>query len=64
VYSSESVTNRAYWLGFSAVVADLDWLGGWEARLAAVTSDDVQRVAAQYLTREQQTAGWYVPESE
>ena len=64
VYSGESVTNRAYWLGFAAVVADLDWLGGWEARLAAVTSEDVQRVAAKYLVREQQTVGWYVPESE
>jgi zinc protease len=64
VYSSESVTNRAYWLGFSAVVADLDWLSGWEAQLAGVTSDDVQRVADYYLSREQQTVGWYVPESE
>ncbi len=64
VYSSESVTNRAYWLGFSAVVADLDWLAGWAAQLAAVTSEDVQRVANIYFTREQQTVGWYVPESE
>jgi zinc protease len=64
VYSSESVTNRAYWLGFSAVVADLEWLGSWEECLASVTSQDVQRVATTYLTREQQTVGWYVPESE
>jgi zinc protease len=64
VYSSESVTNRAYWLGFSAVVADLDWLSDWEVQLAGVTSDDVQRVADRYLSREQQTVGWYVPESE
>ena len=64
VYSSESVTNRAYWLGFSAVVADLDWLGAWAERLAAVTTDDVRRAANAYLTRDQQTVGWYVPESE
>jgi zinc protease len=64
VYSSESVTNRAYWLGFSALVADLDWLAGWAENLAAVTSEDVQRVAGTYFTHEQQTAGWYVPESE
>ncbi len=64
VYSGESVTNRAYWLGFAAVVADLDWLDSWETRLAAVTSEDVQRVADTYLVREQQTVGWYVPESE
>jgi zinc protease len=64
VYSSESATNRAYWLGFSAVVADLHWLGGWAARLEAVTSADVQRAAKAYLTRNQQTVGWYVPEFE
>jgi zinc protease len=64
VYSSESVTNRAYWLGFSAVVADLPWLATWAERLAAVTSADVQRVAGVYLTRNHQTAGWYAPESE
>lgn len=64
VYSSESVTNRAYWLGFSAVVANLDWLATWAGRLAQVTSADVQRVATLYLSRDHQTAGWYVPESE
>jgi zinc protease len=64
VYSGESVTNRGYWLGFSAVVADLAWLGNWAQRLEAVTSADVQRVAATYLTHAHQTAGWYVPESE
>jgi zinc protease len=64
VYSSESVTNRAYWLGFSALVADIEWLAGWADSLAAVTSEDVQRVAVTYFSHEQQTAGWYVPESE
>jgi hypothetical protein len=58
------VTNRGYWLGFSSVVADLPWLGSWAECLAAVTSEDVQRVTATYLVREQQTVGWYVPESE
>jgi zinc protease len=60
-YSSESVTNQAYWLGFSAVVADLDWLASWVENLAAVTSDDVQRVAQLYFSRDAQTVGWYVP---
>lgn len=64
VYSSESVTNRAFWLGFSAVVADLNWLATWADSLSAVTSDDVRRVAQLYLKPEQQTVGWYVPQSE
>ncbi len=62
-YSSESVTNRAYWLGFSAVVADTDWFFHWLERLGAVTSEDVQRVARQYFQRQAQTVGWYLPDT-
>lgn len=61
-YSSESVTSQAYWIGFSHIVASLQWLDFWQAHLAAVTSDDVQRVASQYFSPEKQTIGWYVPE--
>lgn len=60
-YSSESVTYQAYWLGFAEVVATGDWLASWPERLAQVTSEDVQRAAAAYFRRAQQTAGWYVP---
>jgi zinc protease len=62
-YSSESVTNQAYWLGFSEVVASLDWFDGWLEQLTAVTSEDVQRVANEYFAPEKQTVGWYVPEA-
>jgi zinc protease len=61
-YSSESVTNQAYWLGFSAVVTSLAWLDSWVDRLAAVTPGDVQRVAQRYFHPSRQTVGWYVPE--
>ncbi len=60
-YSSESVTYQAYWLGFAEVVANTDWLDEWPARLAAVASDDVQRVAQSYFSHEKQTVGWYAP---
>jgi zinc protease len=61
-YSSESVTNQAYWLGFSEIVASVGWLEQWLDNLAAVTVGDVQRVAQSYFTREKQTIGWYVPQ--
>ena len=61
-YSNESVTYQAYWLGFSALVADLDWLNTWVERLTAVTPEDVQRVAKSYFARDKQTVGWYVPD--
>ena len=49
VYSSESVTNHAYWLGFSAVVTDLDWLDSWAETAGGGDLEDVQRVAATYF---------------
>ena len=61
VYSRESVTSAAYWLGFSSIIADPTWLERLLDRLAAVTAEDVQRVAQTYLTETNRTVGWYVP---
>jgi zinc protease len=60
-YSSESVTDQGYWLGFSEVVADVGWFETFLPRLAAVTADDVQRVAQTYLQPKLRTVGWYTP---
>lgn len=60
-YSSESVTDQGYWLGFSEVVADVGWFESFLDDLAAVTAQDVQRVARKYLGRTQRSIGWYVP---
>jgi len=45
-------------------VASLDWLNAWVEQLAAVTPEDVQRVAQQTFARHRQTVGWYVPKGE
>lgn len=60
-YSSESVTDQGYWLGFGEVVADVSWFEGFMDRLAAVTAEDVQRVARTYLKPSLRNVGWYVP---
>ncbi len=60
-YSSESVTNQGFWLGFSSVVADTDWFESFLDRLAAVTVEEVSRVANSYLSRRNRTVGHYVP---
>ncbi len=62
-YSSESVTNQAYWLGFSEMIADSEWFDGWLENLEAVTAEDVQRVAQSWFGRDKQTVGWYMPEA-
>ena len=63
-FSNESVTYQAYWLGFSAVVAEVDWLLNWTEMLTAVSSEDVQRVAATYLRSDASTIGQYHPDPE
>jgi zinc protease len=63
-YATESVTNQAYWLGFSEALADHTWFETYLDRLIRVTAEDVQRVAQKYLTLANQTVGWYVPEDD
>ena len=60
-YGSESITSQAYWLGFSAVVASSAWLNTYLDQIGRVTVEDVRRVAALYLRRDQCTAGHYLP---
>jgi zinc protease len=61
-YSSESVTNQGFWLGYSAVVADTDWFGSFLDRLESVTVEEIQRVANAYLSRSNRTVGHYLAE--
>jgi zinc protease len=63
-YSSESVTDQGHWLGFSEVIATTDWFEGFLGRLAAVTAEDVQRVAGTYLRSSQRNVGWYLPQGD
>ena len=60
-YGSESITNQAFWLGYSEMLADYDWFLTYLDKLAAVTPEDVQRVAQQYLRPNQRVVGVYLP---
>ena len=61
-YSSESITNQAFWLGFSEMFADLEWFEGYLERLEQVTPQEVWRCAQTYLHPDQRTVGFYRPE--
>ena len=63
-YSSESVTNQGFWLGYAAVVADTDWFQTFLDRVEAVTVEEVQRVANDYLSPTNRTVGHYLAQSE
>ena len=60
-YGSESITNQAYWLGFSAMFADYAWFTSYLDRLAEVTPEDVQRAAQVYLRPQNRVTGFYFP---
>lgn len=61
VYSSEGVTNQAYWLGQWNVVDDWRRADAFLQAIRAVSADDVQRVARMYLVPERRTVGWLEP---
>lgn len=60
-YGSETVTNQAFWMGYAEMFATLDWFESYLASLAAVTVDDVQRVARKVLAKRNRIVGFYLP---
>jgi len=60
-YGSESISNQAYWMGFAEMFATVDWFTNYLDRLAAVTPEDVQRLAQTCLRPQNRTLGVYLP---
>ncbi len=60
-YGSESITNQAFWLGYAEMFDEYEWFARYLERLAAVTPEDVQRVAREYLRPQRRVVGIYHP---
>ena len=60
-YGSESITNQAFWLGFTEMFASHEWFESYLDNLAAVTPEDVQRIAQTYLRPQNRVLGIYKP---
>ena len=60
-YGSESITNQAFWMGYSEMFASYDWFVNYLERLAAVAPGDVQRIAQTYLRPQNRVLGVYLP---
>ncbi len=60
-YGGESITNQAFWMGFSEMFANYEWVTGYLEMLEAVTPDEVQRVAQTYLQPKNRLVGIYLP---
>jgi zinc protease len=61
-YGSESISNQAFWMGYVEMFASVDWFNTYLDRLAAVTPQDVQRMAQTCLRSQNRTIGVYLPE--
>ena len=61
VYSSENITNQAFWLGYSEVFATYDWFTHYMDELEKVTPETVQRIAQIYLAPARRVIGTYLP---
>jgi zinc protease len=60
-YGSESISNQAYWMGVAEMFATIDWFTAYLDQLAAVTPEDVQRLAQTCLRPQNRTLGVYLP---
>ncbi len=60
-YGSESITNQAFWMGYSEMFADYEWFETHLDRLSAVTADDVLNIAQKYLVPSNRVVGIYRP---
>ncbi|MEX0788654.1 MAG: pitrilysin family protein [Anaerolineales bacterium] len=61
VYSSESITNQGFWLGYTEMFADYGWFTDYLARIESVTPAMVLSVAQQYLQPARRVVGVYLP---
>lgn len=62
VYGHENITSQAFWMGYAEMVASYGWFEKYLDNLAAVTPQDVQRVAQKYFQPANRVVGIYLPE--
>jgi zinc protease len=63
-YSSENITNQAFWLGYAEIFAHYDWFLNYLEELGKVTTADLLHTAQKYLQPAQRVVGTYIPEGE
>ncbi|MCJ7513011.1 MAG: insulinase family protein [Anaerolineales bacterium] len=63
-FGSESITNQAFWQGYSEMFADHIWFEDYLARIQAVTVEQVVTVAQQVLRQANRVVGVYLPSGE
>jgi zinc protease len=62
-YSSESITNQGFWLGFCEMFADSSWYESYLDRLSEVTPQIAWEIAQKYFVDSNRVVGFYRPNS-
>ena len=60
VYAADGVTKLAQQIGYYDSIYRLEYLDSFPAKVEAITPADIQRVAKQYLGRDNRTMGWLI----
>jgi zinc protease len=61
-FSSENISNQAFWLGYTEMFASYDWFENYVGHLAQVTPEKVLQSAQTYLHPDNRVVGFYIPE--
>ena len=62
-YSSESITNQAFWLGYASMFADHTWFESYIQRIEQVTAEQIISFAQRYLGQDHRIIGIYQPKN-
>lgn len=60
-YSSERITNQAFWLGFTEMIDSYAWFQNYLQKLSSITPQEIMRVAQTYLRPQKRIRGMYIP---
>lgn len=61
-YSSENISNQAFWLGYTEMFDGYDWFENYVDHLSKVTPEIALETARKYLNPENRVVGFYTPE--
>ena len=61
-FSSENISNQAFWLGYAEMFASYDWFENYVNHLAQVTPEKVLQTAQTYLHPDNRVVGFFIPE--
>ena len=62
-YSSESITNQAFWLGYASMFADYTWFETYIQRIEQVGAEQILNFAQRYLDQDHRIIGIYRPKN-